>query len=122
MCLRPPRSTRSAIRFPSTTLFRSDVDVDLHMFGPVARLHAGLMQHPATDVDDLACVLGQWNELGWADEAELWAMPPYQCFETDDVLAARVDDGLKLQLELVARQCPTQGRLQPQAQIGRAHV
>src|SRR3546814_17253307 len=60
----------------------------------------------ATDVDDLACVLGQWNELGWADEAELWAMPPYQCFETDDVLAARVDDGLKLQLELVARQCP----------------
>src|SRR3546814_7127513 len=69
----------------------------------------------ATDVDDLACVLGQWNELGWADEAELWAMPPYQCFETDDVLAARVDDGLKLQLELVARQCPAQGRLQPQA-------
>src|SRR3546814_17365839 len=85
------------------------------MFGPVARLHAGLMQHPATDVDDLACVLGQWNELGWADEAELCAMPPYQCFETDDVLGARVDDGMKLQLKLVARHFPAPGRIPHQA-------
>ncbi|MNS75758.1 hypothetical protein D3C72_1092860 [compost metagenome] len=71
---------------------------------PFAQLPTGLVEHPFADGDDVAILLGQWNELIRWDHAQFRMLPAQQCLDTDHAMIAVADLWLVDQVQLVARQ------------------
>ena len=69
---------------------------------PPGRVVARGAQHPASDRDDHAVVLGDRDELVRHDRAELGMFPTEECLESDDVVGFELDDRLVDELELVS--------------------
>ncbi len=81
---------------------------------PGLQLRDGGAQHPFADRDDLAAGLGQRDELGRRDEAELGMLPAQQRLDAHELLAVGVQLRLVVQQQLVALQRAAQCRLQLQ--------
>ena len=70
-----------------------------HLPLPAGGVSRSPLQHPGTERDDLAGLLGQRHELVRVDHAPLWVWPPHQGLEPDDLAAAESHDGLVRQGE-----------------------
>src|SRR5689334_25231109 len=89
-------------------LSRREVDRDVE--GPLVRaqlvplehLAAGAFERPAADRLDQAAVLGDRDEVAGVEQAALRVAPAHQRLETGDLDAAQREQGLVVQLELVA--------------------
>ena len=100
-------------------LLGRDVDINLDVLGPPARLLAGLAQHPLADRDDQPRVLGERDELAGADEAVVGTVPTHQRLEAHHRLAARVDHRLVVERQLLAPERLAQRDLELTALLGR---
>ena len=76
------------------------------MAEPAARLGrdrpAGLLEHPASERDDQAGLLGERNELAGREHAALGMAPPHERLGADDAAGLQVDDRLVVQEKLRA--------------------
>src|SRR5476649_3029838 len=71
---------------------------------PLPGLLHGLFEHPVSDRNDEPRVFGQWNEIQRADRAAFGVQPADQRFGFVDFPSREVNDGLVIDLELLARQ------------------
>ncbi|MNJ29758.1 hypothetical protein D3C77_243370 [compost metagenome] len=71
---------------------------------PFAQLPARLVEHPLTNADDVAVLLGQGNELVRRDHAQFRMLPAQQGFDADHTLVAVAYLRLIHQVQLVAWQ------------------
>src|SRR5919106_291976 len=79
-----------------------DAQADLGIVDrPVARLTAGLSQHPAPERDDESTLLRQRDELGGGDQTPALVLPTDQGLDTEKRTLFQTDDRLVVKDELV---------------------
>ena len=71
---------------------------------PRGRLTTGLIQYPATDIDDHPAVLEDGDEVVWLDDAPGWMLPADEGFYTPDDLVVEIEDRLVEEEELIVGQ------------------
>ena len=81
-------------------LDRRYVDGDLEVLRPGCCFGAGLPQDPFTDRHDQASILGQRNEFGRQNLAELRMVPAQESFKAADFVTLEVDQRLVVEFEL----------------------
>ena len=85
-------------------LARRHVDADRrrqpHFLEP-ACLHAGVLEHPLPDLQDLAGLLGDVDELARAEQRSIGCTHAHERFGEHRLLRLRVDDGLEVQHQSV---------------------
>ena len=90
---------------------------------PLARLPAGLTQHPAADRDDEAGLLRERDEVERRHEAALGVVPAHERLDRRDPAAGQVDGRLVVDHELVALERLLELGLQLEAlERGEVHV
>src|SRR5690242_16769553 len=78
-----------------------DVDGHRQPIDP-RRRSACRRDRPAVELDDQALRLGDVDEVRGFEEAMLWMRPPRQSFNAPPVAIDHVDEGLEVQLEVLA--------------------
>ncbi len=105
-----------------TELHRRQVDRDRHRSQaagePVLALAYRLAQHPFADLQDLAALFGNRDEVGRRHHAEFGMLPAQQRFGADDAAILEADLGLVVQFQLIALERTAQRIFQLQRMHG----
>src|SRR5947207_1463000 len=110
-CTRSPCSRWRAEMFTASLRARSAGDG----LAPGAHVAAGLPQHPAAELGDVAALLHHLNEARWHQHTGLGVPPAHERLDAEDAPRAEVDDRLIFEEELLLSERARNIRLEAHA-------